>query len=257
MANPDHFMDKPLPFMAHLDALRKTLLVCVFSLCGATALCMPIAPRMLQILRAPAAGVISQLFYFGPEEALLVYMRIGFFCGLIVSFPVLSYSVWHFMAPAFNPSFRKLSAAFACVSFLFFLLGCLFGFRFLLPPALRFLLSVGGDHLQPMISAARYISLVTGLTLACGIIFLMPVIIFFLARAGLVSAGFLRRRYPAALVGILVAAALITPTTDIFNLLAVAVPMIALYEASIWVAFFFKKNNGSSKPEEGPYGEAV
>jgi sec-independent protein translocase protein TatC len=249
-------MDKPLPFITHLGALRKTLLVCIFSLLAATALCMPIVPRMLEVLRAPAAGVISTLFYFGPEEALLVYMRVGFFCGLIISFPVISLCVWHFLAPAFSRSFQRLTALFVSASFFFFVLGCLFGYKILLPPALRFLLSVGGDRLQPLISASRYISLVTGMMLACGVVFLMPVIAFFLARAGLVSAGFLRRRYPVAIVGIFIVAAVITPTTDVFNLLVVAGPMIALYEVSIWIAFFFGKNNGPSAPES-PYGEVV
>lgn len=241
-------MDRPLSFVAHLGALRKSLLICVAALLGATALSMPFAPRMLEILKAPALGAISELFYFSPEEALLVYMRVGFFCGLVLSFPVIIYSLWNFIAPAFSSHFRIRTGLFVAASFLAFLTGCLFGYYVLLPSSLRFLLGIGGSALRPMISALRFISFTTGLMFACGIIFLMPVFVFFLARVGLVSAGYLRRYYLFALVAILIIAAVITPTTDIFNMLAVAVPMLVLYEISIWIAFFFRK-------KDGDYGE--
>jgi sec-independent protein translocase protein TatC len=251
-------MDKSLPFITHLAALRKTLLSCIVALLGATAICMPLGPRMLEILKAPAAGVIGELFYFSPEEALLVYMRIGFFCGLVVAFPVIIYSFWNFIAPAFGSRFRVRTGLFVAASFVAFLTGCAFGYCVLLPSSLRFLMGIGSSGLHPLISAARYISFTTGLTLACGIIFLMPVFVFFLAHAGLVTAGFLRRHYLVALVAILIIAAVITPTTDIFNMLAVAVPMLALYEISIWIAFFFghkDKTHTSPLTKDDIYGE--
>ncbi len=234
-------MDRPLPFVSHLSALRKSLLVCLAALCAATALCAPLAPRVLKILKVPAAGAVTQLYYFSPEEAFLVYMRIAFSCGLIASLPVIIYSLWHFLAPAFADRLRLRTGFFVAASFLAFLAGNLFGYYLLLPSSLRFLLGIGNSELYPLLSASRYISFVIGLILACGVIFLMPVFIFFLARAGFVTAPFLRRHYPYALVIILVIAAIITPTTDVFNMLLVAAPMAALYEASIWVAYFFGK----------------
>jgi sec-independent protein translocase protein TatC len=251
-------MDKLLPFITHLGALRKSLLTCIIALLATTALSMPFAPRMLEILKAPASGAISELFYFSPEEALLVYMRIGFFCGLVLAFPVIIYSLWNFIAPAFGSNFRIRTGMFVVASFVAFIIGCAFGYYFLLPSALRFLLGIGGRGLRPLISASRYISFTTGLTLACGMIFLMPVFVFFLARVGLVTAGFLRKYYPFALVAILIIAAVITPTTDIFNMLAVAAPMLVLYEISIWIAFFFRKKDKTyTQTEEGNYGEVA
>jgi len=191
-------MDKPLPFITHLSALRRSLIICIAALLGAAALCMPFAPRMLEILKAPAAGAISELFYFSPEDALVVYMRIGFFCGLVLAFPVIIYSLWQFIAPAFSSRFRIRTGMFVAVSFAAFILGCMFGYYVLLPSSLRFLMGIGGSGLRPLISAARYISFTTGLTLACGIIFLLPVFVFFLARLGLVTAGLMRRYYPIA-----------------------------------------------------------
>lgn len=245
-------MDKTLPFLSHLAALRKTVLVCAGALGTASALCMPFAGRVLQILKLPAADAIPVLHYFGPEEAFVVYMRIGFFCGCILASPVIFCSIWNFISPALPR--RGSAALFVAVSTGAFLCGCLFSYHILLPSALRFLLSVGAHELKPLISAGRYVSFITGLTLACGTVFLMPVGVFFLARVHLVTARFLRRQYPAALVAILVAAAVITPTTDPFNMLAVAVPMLVLYEISIWIAFFFGPR---SKRGEAEYGKVV
>jgi sec-independent protein translocase protein TatC len=229
-------MDKRLPFLSHLAELRKTVLVCVAVLVAAAALCMPFAGRVLQMLQRPAAGEIPALYYFGPEEAFLVYMRIGFFCAVILASPVIFYSIWHFISPALPR--RGGALPFIAVCAAAFLCGCLFSYFILLPSSLRFLLSIGGSSLRPLISASRYVSFVTGLTLACGAVFLMPACVYFLARAHLVTASFLRRHYAAALVVILVGAAVITPTADMFNMLAVAVPMVCLYEISIWIAFF-------------------
>jgi len=111
--------------------------------------------------------------------------------------------------------------------------------------ALKFLLNIGKDELEPVISATRYISFVTGLMLACGIVFEMPVLSFFLTRIGVVNAGMLRRKFLYAVIIIMIVAAVITPTGDAFNMLMLAIPMLALYEASIWVSFFSAKRGAS------------
>ncbi len=251
-------MDNPLPFTAHLAVLRKSILICAAVLVCSTALCMTFAPRLLAILKAPAGGLVSELYYFSPEEPLLVYMQAGFFFGFIAAFPVIIYVLWRFAAPAFSRDFRAHTVLFMFFCCAAFALGCMFGYFILLPGSLRFLLGIGGGGLRPLISAGRYVSFTTGLILACGGIFLMPVFVFLLARQGLVSAGFLRRQYPFALVAILLIAAMITPTTDVFNMLAVAAPMLGLYEISIWIAFFFgKKYFRYPGKKDGNYGETV
>jgi sec-independent protein translocase protein TatC len=251
-------MDKLLPFVSHLDALRKCILVCAGILICSTALCMMFAPRFLEILKVPAGGLVTELYYFSPEEPLLVYMQVGFFCGLVAAFPVIIYVLWSFIAPAFSREFRLHTVIFAAACFMAFLTGCMFGYFVLLPGSLRFLLAIGGNGLRPLISAGRYVSFTTGLTLACGGVFLMPVFVFLLARHGLVTAGFMRRQYPLALAAILIIAAAITPTTDVFNMLVMALPMLALYEVSIWIAFFFrKKESPDSNKEDEIYGETA
>lgn len=201
-----------------------------------TAASVPLSSSMLRILKRPAAGLIDRLVFFGPEEAFLIYMRISFVCGLTLAFPVIMYQLWAFVSPAIGERIRRRAFVFVAFSTAVFAVGCAFSYLVLLPAALRFLLSLGSGELEPVISATRYISFVTGLVLACGCVFEMPVLSFFLTRAGVINAALLRTKYLYAVVAIAVVAAVITPTGDAFNMLMLALPMIALYEASIWVS---------------------
>jgi sec-independent protein translocase protein TatC len=223
----------------HLDELRKRVIISLIALMLAAIAVVPFAPVILKYLKQPSGGAIERLVYFGPEEAFLIYMRLSISAGLILALPVILFQIWAFLSPAINKRFKRYSPVFVLFSFLAFLAGCLFAYFILLPTALKFLLNIGKADLEPVISATRYISFVTGLILACGIVFEMPVASFFLTRIGIINAGMLRRKFLYAVIIILIAAAVLTPTGDAFNMLMLALPMVVLYEASIWVSFFF------------------
>jgi sec-independent protein translocase protein TatC len=225
----------------HLEELRKRAVSSLIALGLATAASLPFSPAVLKFLKYPSGGAIQKLVFFGPEEAFLIYMRIGLTAGLVIALPVILFQVWAFFSPAIDEKFRKHAFSFVFFSFIVFLLGCAFSYFILLPASLKFLLNIGGTDLEPVISATRYISFVTGLILACGLVFEMPVVSFFLTRIGAIKAGMLRRKFLYAVVVILIASAVITPTGDAFNMLMLALPMLALYEASIWVSFFAGK----------------
>ena len=106
---------------------------------------------------------------------------------------------------------------------------------------MNFLLGFASDSLEPVISASKYIEFVIAIIVGCGIVFQMPVLSFILTRIGVVNARMLRKKYTYAIVVIFIAAAVITPTADIFNMLLLAIPMVVLYEASIWVSFFARR----------------
>lgn len=226
-----------LTVTGHLDELRRRVIVVLAVLAGATALCLPFSQSILGALKAPAHGALTSLVYFSPEEAFMVYMRVSIIAGLVISFPVIAYQAWVFVSPAIGDSFRRYTAYFVISSAASFGAGCAFGYFALLPAALSFLLNIGRAELTPMISATRYISFATGCIVACGIVFELPVAAFYLARAGIISAGLLRKKFKYAFIVILIVAAVITPTPDAFNMLLIAVPMLVLYELSIWVAF--------------------
>ncbi len=184
----------------------------------------------------PAYGMIGKLAVFSPQEAFLIYMRISFLCGFIIALPVMLYQVWLFIAPALEDKFKKGAASFIFFCFLAFVVGCVFAYFVLIPPALKFLLSFAKGELVPVISASQYISFMITLIFGCGLVFEMPVLSFILARLRVLKASFLRSKYKYAVALIFIAAAVITPTTDIFNMTLLALPMLLLYEISIWVA---------------------
>lgn len=233
--------ERRLTVIGHLEELRKAAIVSLAALVLASAACAPLASKILALLKLPAAGLIDRLVYFSPEESFLVYMKISILAGLVLAFPVIAYQSWKFIEPALEERFRKRALAFTAAASAVFLGGCFFAHRVLLPAALGFLLTLGRGELEPVISASRYISFVTALMIACGAVFEMPVVCYFLARVGLVNARSMRSKFKYALVVICVAAAVITPTGDVFNMMLLALPMIALYEVSIWVVFAAKK----------------
>ncbi len=233
-------MDKELSLVEHLNEVRKRIIICLITLGVTTILVFPYASGLLKILKLPAKGAIDRLAFFSPEEAFLIYMRIGVLCGFILSLPVILYQLWGFCSPAMEERVKKHSVFFIVSCFVSFVIGALFAYFILLPPALKFLLGFAKDDLEPVISAGKYISFITGFIFASGLVFQMPVLSFILAKLGVINAGVLRKKYKYAIVIIFIVAAVITPTPDAFNMLMLALPMICLYEISIWVTCFAK-----------------
>ena len=229
-------MDKPLTLVEHLSELRKRIIIALAVLAAATLVSFSFSAQALKVLKMPAYGLIGKLAVFSPQEAFLIYMRIAFLCGFIISLPVILYQAWIFISPALEGKFKKGTVNFIGFCFLAFALGCVFAYFVLIPPALRFLLSFARGELVPVISASQYISFMITLIFGCGLVFEMPVLSFILARLKVLKPSFLRSKYKYAVVIIFIAAAVITPTTDIFNMTLLAIPMLLLYEISIWVA---------------------
>lgn len=230
-------MERELTFIEHLSELRKRIIICLVALVATSSASLFFASSVLRILKLPAAGVIEKLAIFSPEEAFLIYMRIGFLCGLVLSMPVMLYQLLLFASPAIEDRLRRGSVYFISSCFLSFIIGGLFAYFVLIPPALKFCLSFAKNDLEPIISAAKYISFVVNLIIGCGLVFQMPVLSFILTKLGIINSKILRSKYKYALVIIIIVAAVITPTTDIFNMLILALPMIVLYEVSIWISF--------------------
>lgn len=239
-------MDREQTFVEHLEELRGRVIVSFVSLLIASVCSLPFADTLLKILKLPAAGSIKRLAFFSPQEAFLIYMRLGLICGLAIALPIILYQFWAFISPAVEVRFKRYAAYFVVFCPAAFIVGCLFAYFILLPQALRFLLSFGSDELEPVISAAKYISFVTSIILCCGLIFQMPILSFLLTKVGLINARLLRRKFGIAVVVIFIAAAVITPTTDIFNMSLLAMPMLVLYEISIWISALAKPRARSS-----------
>lgn len=229
--------EKDLTFIGHLEELRRRIIICLVAFLVAVSVSFPLSEKLLKFLKLPAAGLIDKLAYFSPTEAFMSYFRIAMAAGLILCLPLILYHVWMFISPAMDKAFRRHAAAFILFSFLSFIAGCAFAYFLLLPAALKFLLSFGKGELEPVISIGKYISFALAIILCAGLVFEMPVISFILSRVGIINHKLLRRRFKYAILIIFILAAVITPTPDVFNMTLLAVPMLLLYEISIWVSF--------------------
>ncbi len=192
----------------------------------------------LKVTNTRAASSEEQLIVTTVAESFTLYVTVSLYAGIALSVPFLLWQIWAFIAPALYRHERKYVTPFIGLSTISFVLGAAFAYYVLFPPAVRYLLWLGEDF-RLMLRATDYFDFITLIMLAMGLIFQMPAITYVLARIGLVSAGFLARSWKFAIIIILIAAAVISPTGDIPNMMLFAAPMMLLYVISIFVAWFF------------------
>lgn len=189
---------------------------------------------------ARSANSDDQLIVTTAVEPFTLYVTVSLYAAIALSVPFLLWQIWAFISPALYRHERKYVTPFIGLSTISFVLGAAFAYYVLFPPAVRYLLWLGEDF-RLMLRATDYFDFITLIMLAMGLIFQMPAITYVLARIGLVTAGFLAKSWKFATVIILIAAAVISPTGDIPNMLLFAAPMMMLYAISIFVAWLFGK----------------
>jgi sec-independent protein translocase protein TatC len=175
-----------------------------------------------------------------------IVMRVCLISGIILAIPYLTYEFIMFVAPALTPKEKRYVYLILPWIALMFAGGVVFGYFILIPPAIRFLTTFGSNIATPQIRIANYISIVTRLLLAIGLVFEMPVVSTFLARLGIVSSQWLASKRKIAIILAFVLAAIITPTFDPINQSLVAVPLVVLYELSIWLARLVQKKKADA-----------
>ena len=220
----------------HLEELRRRLGLSLLAWLAATGVSFAYAGQLIAWLHWPAVRYIPQLAALSPTEPLVAYLRVAALGGFVLATPVLLAQLWGFVRPGLKPSERSLGTIVIWWGSAQFLLGGAVAYFILLPVSLRVLLSVGAQMIVPIISVDRYLSFATGLVFWCGMIFELPVVLSLLAKVGIVTPEWLRQQRPYAVLVLVIAAALITPTTDPVNLLLMAVPLVGLYELSIVIA---------------------
>lgn len=221
-----------MTIVEHLEELRVRLLISLAAFAVATALSFIFVERILAVLIRP----VGQAVFLHPTEAFFVRVKVAALAGVFVSLPVILFQFWRFVSVGLTSTERRYTLSLLPASLLLFLGGGAFAFLAILPIGVRFLLSYQTTTLVPMISIGAYTSFATAFVLAFGLVFQLPIVILFLARLGVVTPATLAagRRY--ALLGIVILSAVLTPGTDVFSQLLMAIPTYALYEASIWIA---------------------
>lgn len=227
----------------HLDELRNRLLVALAAWVVAAGVMFAFRFDVLRWLQRPLPEGMT-LTYFSLLEPFTSSMQIASFFGLVVASPIVIAQVWSFLAPGLYPEERRFGVPFILMTALAFAAGVAFSYFLVLPVTIPVLLAFLGDEAQGFLSIGRYIGNVLMLMAVFGLMFELPVLGFLLARLGVVRAATLRRSRKVALVVLLVAAAGLSPTGDPFNFALVAVPLVVLYEASVWVVAAAERRDG-------------
>ena len=222
----------------HLDELRKRIVCCLLAVLLCTAVAYLKAPEIIGLLKAPLGDI--DLVFITPAEGFVTRIKAAFFGGIVFASPLIFLQTMLFIAPALYK--KEKIILFSCLPFVILLFGSgiFFGFQFLMPMTLQYLLSFGEGLMVPMLSAGKYLSFVTGFTLGLGLVFELPMVLLILSRFGIVDYRLLakNRKYIILLIAIL--SAVITPP-DAISQVAVALPLMLLFELSLGLMFIFDK----------------
>ena len=231
----------PLPLREHFRELRSRVMISMVALLVGSAVCFYFYEEILTLLIAPArrvAGDDVSIIYTEVTELLSTTVKVSLLGGLVLALPVILYHVVRFVAPGLTPKERRILFSFLPAALLAFVGGMAFGYFVMIPPALKFLLTFGGDVAEPLIRISNIVNIMIRLLFWLGIAFETPLVMYVLATLGIVNArGFSRFRRLWLVVSFIIAAA-ITPTIDPLNQAIVAGPLIVLYELGVLLARF-------------------
>jgi len=251
-------VDEKLPLTAHLEELKKRLIRVLVALGLGFIVCWIFRDWSFNIITKPLVEVLPQtgsMIFTGLTEAFFTHMKIAFFASLLLTSPYTFFQIWGFISPGLYAKEKRYVIPFVISASLLFIGGILFGYFVALPPAFGFFVSFTTDVLKPMISFREYLGLALKFLLAFGISFQLPVFIYFMAKVGIVNAAMLRRHRRYAILIIFIAAAFLTPDPSALTQVIMAVPLVILYEISIFLAKIAgrKKNNIADIEEETPH----
>ena len=238
-----------MPFTSHLQELRSRLI----KSCGAVGIaflgCFAVSEQIFAILAEPLRRIqVRGLTLIGTAvtEAFFTKMKVAFVAALIVALPVLLWQGWQFVAPGLYEHEKRYTRSFVFFGSLFFLAGAVFCYDVVLQLGLGFLLrryeAIG---VQPLIHVSEYLSLISRLVLAFGLMFELPVLAYFLSRVGLIDHRFLIRHVRYAVIGIAILAAILTPP-DFVSQALLMIPLAVLYAVSIGVAYIARQRSPSA-----------
>ncbi len=224
----------------HLDELRARLVISLVALAIGGGIAFGFHKTLLNWLRAPLPEAHEKLTTFGVTEPFLTSLRVSFYAGFALALPVLLWQLWGFLAPAFEEAHQRVVAGFVALATALFAGGMVFAYFVVLPPALRFLTNYDNEIFNIQIRARDYLSFATVTILAVAVVFELPIFVLSLVRIGVLSSEKLRRNRRTGIVVVVIVAVLL-PSVDPVSLVFEAVPLLILFEGSIWLSAFFEK----------------
>lgn len=242
----DHAGEKEMNFVEHLDELRTRLIRSGIALVVVMVLCAFFSDMLVNnVLIAPLKNssdtvILQNLVPYGQIS---LYLQVIFFSGFVLTFPFLVYQIWQFVLPGLKE--KEKAATRFVISFisLSFFAGIAFGYFIFMPISLKFFAGFGTPLIENNIAVQDYVSFFMGALVTTGLVFELPFLSYILSRIGLLTPAFMRFYRKHAVVTLLVVAAIVTPSTDIVTQLVIAIPMILLYELSIWISGYVNRKN--------------
>src|SRR6201998_3904943 len=233
-----------MTFFEHLSELRKRIINSLYAIGIGAFVGVYLSQKFINLITQPMlkalkdAGLEQKLVYTHPAGYLNTYITLGVYIGIVLASPMVLYQIWLFVAPALYKHERSAVTGFVFSTVFLFLAGIAFGYFVTLPYILRFLVSFQGpiSSIKPMITVNEYFDLVLLVLLGLGLVFELPILIFFLSLFGIVTPKFLWKNFRFPILIIAIVAAIVTPTPDAMTMLIFMAPMVGLYFVGIAVS---------------------
>ncbi len=244
--------NEKMPFTLHLEELKSRLTRVLIAVGAGFIICYLFKEKLFWALTLPLAAVMpdnSSMIFTSLPEAFFTYLKVSFLSSIFLVSPYILYQIWKFVSPGLYASEKKHVAPFVAFSTIFFLGGALFAYYIVFPFGFKFFVGFGNEFIRPMLSLKEYLSFSMKLLIAFGVIFELPIFMFFLARIGMVDSKILRKKRKYAILLVFVTAALFTPP-DVVTQCLMALPLMLLYEISIWVVTAGEKKRDGAEDKE-------
>jgi len=236
--------DIEMSFLDHIEELRWRI---IYSLIGVVIFTIIawvfINPLVEIVLLKPARDAHASLQNLRPFGQLFLYFQVAIIVGIVASIPNIFYQLWKFIAPALKKGERKYILRIVIFSTFCFLVGIAFAYFVMIPMAMKFAAQFGTEEIKNEFAIDEYMSIIISVMLAAGVVFELPMVSFFLSKLGILSPNFMRKYRRHAIVIIMVLAAILTPGTDPVSQVILAVPLVLLYEISIFISIISYKKS--------------
>jgi sec-independent protein translocase protein TatC len=245
-----------MSFFEHLSELRKRLINSLIAIGIGMLVGVSVSEKVFGYIARPMISALqsahheAKLVYTSPTGAVSMIISLGLYLGLVLALPVVMYQLWLFIAPGLYRHERRAVVGFVAASVFLFLCGVSFGYFVMLPYMLKFLISFHGPF-EPLISINEYFDLILIVLVGLGLLFELPIIIFFLSLFGIVTPQFLWKNFRYAILLITVIAAIVTPTPDALTMLIFMAPMVVLYFLGIGVSYMVLRRKRARAVAQG------
>jgi sec-independent protein translocase protein TatC len=255
--------DREMPFMAHLEELRRVVIRAIGFLLAATLIAYYFSGRVLDRI---VISTIGEATFLRPMEAFNARLKVAFLLGLILAIPFVLWQIWTFVVPGLMHKERKMVGPLVFWSTMLFYAGVVFSYLVVTPTMLAFLVGMGSEHIKAQIAVSYLLDFVIGMAFASGILFQLPVVVAILSMIEILHPDFLIRQWKQAVVGTFILTAIVTPGDVFIAQVVLAVPVLILYFSSIFVARAIWRGKGketvrnaitpAAPPAGGDHGHA-